>query len=57
MHNPSLSPQTPNQYDPYSQRQTGTSSSTDRDFTVQTPSTSISVTSNHTECNIDSTCV
>jgi len=37
MHNPSLSPPTPNQYGQYSQGQTGASSSTDRDFTVHTP--------------------
>jgi len=57
MHNPSLSPPTPNQYGQYSQRQTGASSSTDRDFAVHTPSPSLSVTSNHTDRSIDFTCV
>ena len=57
MLNPSLSLPTPNQYGQYSQRQTGASSSTDRDFTVDTPSPSLSVTSYHTGCIIDFTCV
>jgi hypothetical protein len=57
MHSPSLSPPTPKQYDQHSQWQTGASSSTDRDFTVHTPSPSLSVTSNHTDCSIDFTCV
>jgi hypothetical protein len=57
MHKPSLSPPTPNQCDQYSQRQTGASSSTDRDFAVHTPSPSLSITSNHTDCNIDFTSV
>ena len=57
MHNPSLSPPTPNQYGQYSQRKTGTSSSTDRYFAVHTPSPSLSVTSNHTDYSIDFTCV
>jgi hypothetical protein len=57
MHSPFLSLPKRNQYDQYSQRQTGTSSSTDRDFTVHTPSPSLSVTSNHTKCSIDFTCV
>ena len=55
--NPSLSPPTPNQYGQYSQRQAGASSSTDRDFTVHTPSPSLSVTSNHTDCSFDFKCV
>jgi hypothetical protein len=57
MHNPSLSPPTPKQYGQYSQRQTGASSSTDHDFTVHTPSPSLSVTSNHTDCSNFFTCV
>ena len=57
MHNPSLSPPTRNQNVPYSQRKTGASSSTDRDFAVHTPSPSLYVTSNHTDCSIDFTCV
>jgi len=57
IHNPSLSPPMRNQYGQYSQRQTGASSSTDRDFAVHTPSLSLSVTSNHTNCSIDFTCV
>ena len=57
MHNPSLSPPTPNQHGQYSQRQTGASFSTDRDFTAHSPSPSLSVTSNHTDCSIDFTCV
>jgi hypothetical protein len=57
MHNPSLSPPTRNQYDQYSQRKTGASSSTDRDFAVHTPSPSISVISNHTDCSIEFTFV
>jgi len=57
MHTSSLSPTTPNQYGQYFQRQTGASSSTDRDFTVHTPSPSLPVTSNHTDCSIDFTCV
>ena len=52
MHNPSLSPPIPNQYGMYSQ-QTDASSSTDRHFTVHTPSPSLSVTSNHTDCSTD----
>jgi hypothetical protein len=55
MHNPSPSPPTPKQCGQYSQRQTSASSSTDRDFTVHTPSPSLSVTSNHTDCIIDFT--
>jgi hypothetical protein len=42
IHNLSPSPLTPNQYGQYS-RQTDTSSSTDRDFTVHTPCPSLSV--------------
>jgi len=57
MHNSSLSPPTPNQYGQYSQQQTCASSSTDCDFTVHTPSPSLSVTSNHTDRSIDFTCV
>jgi len=57
MHNPSLSPPTRNQYGQYSQRKIGAPSSTDRDFAVHTPSPSLSVTSNHTDCSIDFTCV
>jgi hypothetical protein len=57
MHNPSQLPLTPNQYGQYSQPHTGASSSADRDFTVHTPSPSLSVTSNHTDCSIDFTSV
>jgi hypothetical protein len=57
MHNPPLSPPTPNQYGQNSQRQTGAFSSTDRYFTVHTPSPSLSVTSNHADCSSDFTCV
>jgi hypothetical protein len=57
LHNPSLSPATPNQYGQCSQQKTGASPSTDRDFAVHTPSPSLSVTSNHTDCSIDFTCV
>jgi len=58
MHNPSLSPPMRNQYGQYSQiKKKSASSSTDRDFAVHTPSPSLSVTSNHTDCSIDITCV
>jgi hypothetical protein len=57
IHNPSLSPPTRNQYGQYSQRKTGSSSFTDRDFAVHTPSPSLSVTSSHTDCSIHFTCV
>jgi hypothetical protein len=49
MQKPCLAPRTPNQTGQHSQRQTGTTSSTDRAFTVRTPSPSLSVTSNHTD--------
>jgi len=57
IHSPSLSPPTRKQYGQYSQRQTGASSTTDRDFAVHTPSPSFSLTSNHTDCSTDFTCV
>ena len=57
MHKPSLSPPTRNQYGQYSQGQTGAYSSTDREFAGHSPSPSLSVTSNHTDCSIDFTCV
>jgi hypothetical protein len=55
--NLSLSIPTPNKYGQYSQRQTGASSSTDRNFAVHGPSPSLSVTSNNTDCSIDFTSV
>jgi len=53
----SLSPPTSNQHGKYSQRQTGVSSSTDHDFTVHSPSQSLSIRSNHTDCNVGFTSV
>jgi hypothetical protein len=55
IHNPNVSPPTPNKYGQYSQRQTGARSFTYRDFTVHTPSPSISLSSNHTDRSIDLT--
>jgi hypothetical protein len=57
VHNHSMSPPTPNQCGQYSQRQAGESSLAGRHFTVYTQSPSLSVSSCHTDCSTDFTCV
>ena len=57
IYKPALSPPTPDKYGQYSELQTGASSSTDRDFTVHTPSLSLSISTHHADRSVDFTCV